>query len=123
MELPRLPGGNLGMADRVGDGTPLILLQRGLPQDNRLHIFLHECAHIKLGHLFDKPMTVRQADWLDESEPTIAQVVKADAEAHVKKPREQTAEGLALIWLKEITDATWPGSWNPELKLRTWLKG
>lgn len=118
MELPRLPGDDLGLADRVGDGTPLVLLKRGLPPDKRLHIFLHECAHIKLGHLFEKPMTVRQAGWLDEKPTSSKEVL-----AHKKKPREQTAEKLAATWLKEITNATWPGSWNPELKLQVWLKG
>ena len=113
-----LPPGITGLYDKDINGL-VVVVDAGLEPAEKLWVFLHEVAHIKLGH----------ADKLPALTNGRLRVLPRAAAAAVADPTykdtkdERIAEGLANFWQEQINDVSWRGGWNPELKLETWLKG
>lgn len=86
--------GYLGMAQKRGDGTPIVDISPGVSDDEFITIFCHEMAHVKLHVSKFAPSNVQlePQSVKDDRRPVIAQAAY--------NIRETEADKLAAEWVK-----------------------
>jgi hypothetical protein len=102
-----------GTASREA-GRPTIRVMPGLRPSKRFEVFLHECAHVALGHVDTLP-DIGAAAPLWAAEPS------ADHGAYRRSFEERQAGHLVGVWMKEIVRRAGAGS-SPATKLRALIE-
>lgn len=117
VSMPYKMGGMAGWEN----GHRIIELAAASNDAERLHNFLHECAHHRLKHVPRNAVRGSDAE-LKQSAAKISFQAKANAKYRALK-RERQAEAMANLWLEEINNSSWPHAALPEQKLAAWLRG